>query len=161
MEYDKLVNLRGTCRDLAGSASNAVQEVFRSIPDYADKAPKLMEWIAEISSKDDPLYPHEIAFLTNPLNYPSGGGHTAVKIVKLLNNLYDKIHANETAAVKKIVQVPQGTVVSKGGGSSVPASAALSLAFEKAKKTGSMDDWADYNRVKREMRAKALTQTKE
>lgn len=106
----KLTSLKDEFRDVRGKAAEQTQslgtiraqaaaEVMEAIPDYEAKEPKLTEWAMSELNFTMP----EIQYLSDPTKV---GQAMAVKFIKAVSKVYDKLNAGKKAEEKKKAPEP-------------------------------------------------------
>lgn len=130
---------------VGGVINSARQEwdtLSKHVPNFEEKKTTLMEFVQTVV-KDDPLTPHELSLLTNPLIM----GRTATKLVRLVNNMYDALEGARKLAERKLKKsTPPKPAARAGTTSDTPAAqtneAEVKALKARAEESGSIDDWA-------------------
>jgi hypothetical protein len=87
--------------------ATAKREILEAIPDFERKAPKLTEFAVGLGLSNE-----EIETITDPTKF----GPLAVKLTKVLNKVYDKLNASQTAEGKVKKDAPTPLVRAGSGG---------------------------------------------
>lgn len=148
-EVQKLLIQKDTLKDqylavqeVVTSASRETEAVFKAIPNFQEKAPKLVAFTHEVLG-DNAFTQDEISWLTNPLVT----GKMSTKLVHLINSMYDmkekQAETVKTAEEKLKKPKPTKSVAPGGGGVVVPTKNLKSLQ-QRAQTTNDDLDIAEY-----------------
>lgn len=125
-------------------AQAIANEIHRAVPNLVEKDAALSEFMAEALG-EDAFTPQELAFLTNPMMT----GRAALKVIKLVNTLYDRTQESKTSAQKKIKK-RKPNKLKKGATNSSPSKKKKqkiqqrNLHKRAMQSGGDVDSWADY-----------------
>lgn len=148
-EVQKLLVEKDTLKDKYLAVQNVIQSansewetIYKTIPDFQEKAPKLRGFTKEVLG-DDEFTDAEMNWLTNPVVT----GKISSKIVKLVNNLYDmkvKYEASLKTTEEKLKKAKPTPSLSPGSEDVIPNKTNVKALRDRAKATNDDLDIAAY-----------------
>lgn len=139
-DLDKLNRYYGEYSSYVNNALYGVNmEVRQMIPDFDKKADKLTEF----TKKSLGLTQEDVVYWSDPMNHMHAPKGAVARLLKAIDNLYGKEKTFDALKGKE-VKTGQKVEGAGSGGHRVDKDAKIKASYDKAKKAGTTEAWAEY-----------------